>query len=139
MKPTPQAILHDPAGGVYGDCFRAAIASLLELPIEQVPHFCHDGHKTDWYTRLIEWLRPRGLTFMEHDVSADGGTSWRSAFDLCGIRLYHTITGPSPRFKGELHCVIGLNGEIAFDPHPDGGGLAGPHTLYGFLIHTGGA
>lgn len=38
MKPVRQLYRHDPANGVYGDCWRACIASVLELPIEDVPH-----------------------------------------------------------------------------------------------------
>jgi len=49
---------------------------------------------------------------------------------------YHVISGPSPRRKGINNAVIGFKGEIFFDPHPDGGGLAGGTDFweYGFLI-----
>ncbi len=40
MIPLMQRNHHDPANGIYGDCHRAAIASLLELPMDDVPHFC---------------------------------------------------------------------------------------------------
>lgn len=140
MKPVKQAIAHDPAKGINGDCFRAVIASLLELPIEEVPHFIHDGldDPNTWYVRLTEWLRPRGLAYLEHDVSADGGEGWRKYFAGQNVNLYHAITGPSPRFKGEMHCVVGRNGEVVFDPHPEASGVPS-HMLYGLLIHTSGA
>jgi len=41
VKPVKQTIIHNPDNGMYGDCFRACVASLLEKPIEKVPHFCN--------------------------------------------------------------------------------------------------
>ena len=43
----------------------------------------------------------------------------------------------SPRFPGELHCVVGRNGKIVFDPHTDRSGLAGDpkEWLTGFIIN----
>ena len=46
MKPVKQLFHHDPANGVWGDCFRAVIASVLSLPVEAVPHF-FDGNPED--------------------------------------------------------------------------------------------
>lgn len=43
MTPVDQTILHDPDAGLYGDCQRAVIASLLDLPIDSVPNFSAGG------------------------------------------------------------------------------------------------
>lgn len=48
MKPVDQVIVDK---GV-GDCMRAAIASLLELPLDAVPHFLINGSRwwdVMWY------------------------------------------------------------------------------------------
>ncbi len=140
MKPVDQTIMHEPENGRYGDCFRCCIASLLELPAEQVPHFCEDGQPTNWYVKLKAWLAQFDLTFIEIDVSQDGGAAWREAFKDCEISVYHTIVARSPRFPTENHSVVGLNGNVVFDPHPDRAGLAGGETSFGFLVKTcGGA
>lgn len=34
---------HSPSLGIYGDCHRAAIASALNLPLSEVPHFLADN------------------------------------------------------------------------------------------------
>lgn len=49
---------------------------------------------------------------------------------------YHIIGGPSPRGGGILHAVVGLNGEVAFDPHPSKAGLAGDPSkwTYDYLV-----
>lgn len=39
MTPVDQTILHDPQTGAIGNCMQAAIASLLDLPLDAVPHF----------------------------------------------------------------------------------------------------
>jgi len=49
----------------YGDCLRACIASLLEMPTANVPHFVHDGcEPAITYQRVREWLADRKLVPM---------------------------------------------------------------------------
>ncbi|MBK8896638.1 MAG: hypothetical protein IPN66_05310 [Candidatus Competibacteraceae bacterium] len=40
MNPTRQTILHDKEAGLFGNCLQATLASLLHMPIDEVPHFC---------------------------------------------------------------------------------------------------
>lgn len=136
MTPVKQTILHDPENGKFGDCFRACIASLLELPITAVPHFC-DQYNPSWFRELNEWLAPRGYFFLEFGCEDPKG--WEFWLDqcACGGDLYHTLCGPSPRFKDASHAVIGKNGKFVFDPHPSDAGLAGSPTAIGFLVHRG--
>ncbi len=129
MRPVKQTILHDPANGQYGDCFRACIASLLELPINEVPHVC-DGKPegdTTWYAELSAWLAPRGLVYLEFGT----GDGWAASFAAAGGETFHVISGRSPR--GHLHAIVGRNGEPFFDPHPSGAGLT---TVESFGILT---
>jgi hypothetical protein len=39
--------------------------------------------------------------------------------------MFHIVSGPSPRFPELLHSVVGLNGHVVWDPHPDHSGLTG--------------
>ena len=135
MKPTPQLVLHDPANGIQGDCQRAVIASLLELPIDSVPHFGElaQDNTEIFFTEIQNFLAPLGYQWM----------SFR-AMDISGLLLnsetpiYHEIAGPSPRFPGAYHATVGLSGKIVFDPHPDGTGLVGDPAdwTYSFLVRT---
>jgi hypothetical protein len=44
--------------------------------------------------------------------------------------VYHILTGTSPRDPNVRHSVIGLDGAVEHDPHPDGRGLAnGPEYM----------
>lgn len=65
MIPLRQRNKHDPENGVYGDCHRAALASLLELPLDEVPHFCDESIYKDnaepLSARERAWLLSRGL------------------------------------------------------------------------------
>ena len=43
MIPVYSTVPHKPEEGLYGDCHRACVASVLELPSEAVPHFFAKG------------------------------------------------------------------------------------------------
>lgn len=106
MKPIDQTTFGSP----YGNCFQACVASILELPLEDVPHFC-EGDNPRWLLDLEEWLRPRGLAPML--VQAEGCPALDDAYGLLG--------GPSPR--GCNHSVVVRGVEVVHDPHPSREGL----------------
>lgn len=63
LIPTKCMVKDDPDSGLYGDCLRACVACILNLPSADVPHFYHDG--CDGLTgtqRLRDWLKTRNLT-----------------------------------------------------------------------------
>lgn len=134
MTPTTQEYLHDPSQGQTGDCVRACLATLLDLPLGEVPHFAQLHPDTRKFDRAINaWLGHRGLAHLEANPF-DFDWTMRDGTDV-----YHLIYGPSPRGQGVLHAVVGRNGRIEFDPHPDRSGLAGEPSewTWGFLIHAG--
>ena len=97
-----------------GNCLQAAIASLLELPLEEVPHATVRPDDV-WWIELQEWSRRRFgmdlIAFVPGDTYKPSG--------------YHLITGKSVR--GVEHATVGLNGAIVHDPHPTGASMA-PNT-----------
>ena len=121
MKPADQEFTHQPEIGQHGDCQRAVIASLLELPICEVPHFLQlsDGDPSDYWERVQTFCRTHGYAYLS--VPARSGAI---CFGDDGD-LYHEISGPSPRGNGLSHAVVGCNGQIVFDPHPSRAGLSG--------------
>ena len=132
MTPQKQQFTHEPERGQYGDCKRAVIASLLDLNIEEVPHFLRDanGEPEKYWVGLQSFLRSKGLSFLV--TRARSG----SAFYGDDEPVYHEISGPSPRSAGRFHSVVGCDGAIVFDPHPDGTGLAGDPSdwEFGYLV-----
>jgi len=123
MKPTDQTIFD--LG--RGNCFAACIASILEIPIDEVLHF-PDGEALNWREVINEWLSPRGLFFIDIALNGD------MRDELVRFWGYHLILGDSPRRGDVRHAVVGHKGEICFDPHPSRDGLAGDNWSYGFLV-----
>lgn len=121
MIPVDQEFVHAPEIGQFGDCQRAVIASLLDLPISAVPHFLKEaqGDPSIYWEKLQAFVRSYGFAYLT--VPARAGSVF---FGEVGD-VYHEISGPSPRGNGVNHAVVGCNGEVVFDPHPSRAGLAG--------------
>lgn len=107
MKPVDQTKMSPPDG----DCFAACIASILELPLEEVPNYSQQG---EWWNEWDEWLFSRGLYILEVKRGDDKDEEF--------VKGYHIITGKS--HSGDWnHSVVGLNGKIVHDPNPKRRGL----------------
>lgn len=125
MTPQYQTIAHDPGNGRYGDCHRAALASVLDLPMEDVPHICDGMPLPDEFVlREREFLRSQGLAPISVPYGGEDVEEVLRCVGALNPGLYFLIGGKSPR--GFDHTVVGFNGRIAHDPHPDGGGVVGP-------------
>lgn len=140
MKPVYQTITETiPDERQYGDCFRACIASLLELSIDEVPHFCdpetfNTPRTRHWYDFCVEWLGLRGYFPLALEAKHET-TKQIVGFLSAHGDVHHIITGGSPQYEGLLHSVIGKNGSIVHDPHPRNQGVI-DHQEYMFLIKT---
>jgi hypothetical protein len=98
-----------------GNCLQASLASILELPLDQVPHFCAIDPADDyaWSTAMNAWLEDRfGLRVIY--LQPKGWTP----------EGYHLLDGESPR--GSMHSTVGYRGALVHDPHPEGGGVTDP-------------
>jgi hypothetical protein len=103
-----QTILHDPEMakiGVYGNCLQAAVATLLDRPLDSVPHF---SLFLWWNMGLELWARGEGLIVRTEQIDA---VPERRCI----------VGGKSPR--GVSHVCIGEGGRIVWDPHPSRAGL----------------
>lgn len=114
MIPVKQTILHDPDNGKHGNCLSAVLASLLHLPIEDIPVF---SSPETWRKELNKWLSQYGLAYMSVvDVKPyirDAGI----------VGLHHEICGTTMRGKDTLHACVAVDGDMVFDPHPGATGL----------------
>jgi hypothetical protein len=104
IRHTQTIFVNDPRG-IPGDCMRTAVASLLDLPTEAVPHFVL--YDRDWFTAFTMWLRSRGLTM--HPMAA--GNIDRECLAI----------GMSPR--NVEHVVVWGPEGLIHDPHPSQDGL----------------
>jgi len=124
MQLHKQLFPHDPAGDQYGDCFRTALACLLDLEPSSVPHFMHDGTGEDSvWARVNEWLAPRNLAHCTFAVCGDLSDVFRMMSSV-NAGAYYLLAGSSSR--GFNHQVIALNDAILHDPSPSDAGLCGP-------------
>lgn len=109
MVPVMQTRFGDPDG----NCFEAAIASVLEVSLDDVPVLAsYRNDSATFWEVLFDWLRD------EHElclVLALAKGSWIPE------GVYHLISGLSPR--GIKHTVVGQGGVMVHDPHPEGGGV----------------
>lgn len=119
MKPVMQTIV-----GPKGNCMSACLASVLELPLAEVPNFFEAGSDdTDYWNACRTWLRGLGLGILT--INFDGPAQW-SQLRLGG---YHIVGGSSPRMEGMDHATVWYRGRMVHDPHPDGTGIVKPTTL----------
>lgn len=128
-----------------GDCYRACIASVLELPIEDVPDFrqLQEQHGCCMVMESDKWLREHhGKRFISIELYSDReGSRGRHLTDqVIFNRLAHAnegefvlLSGVSPRQNADgsvrHHCVVAIaehwGFEVVHDPHPAGGGIVG--------------
>ena len=124
-----QRIKHDPDNGVYGDCMRACIASLLEYKYEEVPHFYTVDDAEEFDKKLREFLQQEGFALMTTvPIDIDDG-----AFTHGQNGIYHIISGNTVR--GTYHATVGLDGVVVHDPHESKAGLIeDDEKTFSFLI-----
>jgi hypothetical protein len=117
MKP----IFQDRFGFPEGNCTEAALASILECPLSDVPDLRETPEEgMEWVVALNEWLVPTyGLCLVFF------GSNWGDVPYPPGWVLF---SGMGPRGLG--HMVVGFDGEVRHDPHPDVVGV----EIYGIGI-----
>lgn len=110
MIPVTQDIfVNDPEGRI-GNCFQAAIASIVEKPLNEVPHFAAIEDDT-WWEQTLEFLSNNGYSV--YDCSPEELPHVKDSLVL--------VVGKSER--GVNHSVIFKNGKLLHDPHPSRSGI----------------
>ncbi len=108
MKPVHQTKFGKPDG----NCFAACIASILEVSIDDVPHFMGKDWQERWNAFLANFHLGLFCIALPEGTAPPG---------------WSILSGVSPRAKalGEewLHSVVAFNGVVEHDPHPEGGGV----------------
>lgn len=105
--------------GSDGNCFDACLASLLNLSLDEIDYF--RGEET-WYADLQNWLKPRGLAYVEIELG-QANPLYRFPLPVLAI-----AGGPSPRGVEGGHAIVveltGWEKRLVHDPHPSCEGLA---------------
>lgn len=103
-----------------GNCFSAALASILHLPIDEVPRFCEFGDDEDWQPHICRFLAKFGFAYVEVELTEYTTDALLPHLGYC------LISGKSPR--GHRHTVVGKGMTLVHDPHPSGDMLLPPMT-----------
>lgn len=109
---------------VRGNCLAACIASLLEMPITDVPNFevLYGINDTYYYEVLWAWLGHLGYEMgTDERYSCFHGNESNSHFKQELTDKLYLVSGKSPR--GVYHICIYQNGTLVHDPHPTKEGL----------------
>lgn len=116
MKPVHCIVKHDPAAGTYGDCIRACIATILELPAEKVPHFAHDNAEPfTVYQRVREYLADHKLA--PFWINFDGAIPREDLLSMLHQLNPESIFMLYGSFEhGGDHVLVCRGGEIVHDP-----------------------
>lgn len=129
-------------GAAPGNCMQAAIASLLDLPLDLVPHF---ALYHDWYQAITLWLNGRDKELRIYV----GEGEYRACWEYIGVKCADLDRAPSGQMmlaSGQSHngdwqhIVLWKAGELVHDTHPNRKGLKGSPTEYWQITDkTGGA
>lgn len=117
--------------GDGGDCFRACIASILEVEIQELPNFC-SWKKETWFQQTAQWLDSEFYCILlrvgiGEEMTYCGQDLAIHDFDPNEPDRYVLQDVKTPR--GRLHSIISryhYDGIVVsltpvHDPHPDGG------------------
>lgn len=126
MIPQKQLNPHNPPL-VWGDCFRACVASVLEMDPEKVPHF-YDGGVSgpDAHEKVVEWAKKQELRFYEFPLKCTEVDQALKFIEAFFPDTYLLLLGKGHNDCG--HVVVAFNDEIVHDPtlKKDKYGLTGP-------------
>lgn len=88
-----------------GNCLQACLASLFELPLEEVPDFANLG-SDDWWTQCQDWCYKKFGVYPIH-------THLAGSRDATMLHGYYLIT-----LDEGIHAVVARGGEVVHDPFP---------------------
>lgn len=122
-----QLFRHDPDNGVYGDCFRTAVACVLCIEPATVPHVCDGPDDGKANERMQEFLKSVGCRLIGVPFNGDCDLDH---ILLCGetfsAGLPWLLTGQSR--NGTNHVVICQDNKIIHDTSIDQSGIVSPTT-----------
>lgn len=124
----------DTEAGTYGDCVRACVASIMELPYDKIDHFFHDGNAENGRNRMRECLAKYGYApvFIGLDGTETVEEILQSMLEI-NKDCHYILWGST---QSEDHAVVCYNGKIVHDPAWIGSSIIGPLKSSGIYVIT---
>lgn len=116
-------VLQTRFGRPGGNCYQAAMASLMNVSLEEMPDFCNIGDDArGWFSRVSNWCIERGLAAIYINLKTPPYPTLIEGLCILGVRLKHHAADDTM-----LHAVVGrakLVGDewrynVVHDPHPE--------------------
>ena len=104
-----QGFPHRPKEGIQGDCYRTAIACVLGIDRDEVPHSHEDQTGEENAAFMDAWLRPRGLRRIFIPVLGDDFKVVANEIYPRGGGLPLIVTGRGPRRVNHVVVVHGVD------------------------------
>jgi len=117
-----QQFRHSPDEGIYGDCWRTAVACLLGLSRDEVPHVHAGDHRLS--ENIATFLNERGLHVIK--VGIPGHLSVEKALNMPTYWSDQPCMFVGESRTGVNHVVIVHGGQIIHDPSLTDAGIIGP-------------
>jgi len=122
-----------------GNCMAACLASILEMPLTDVPNFAEHATAVAYWDAFHDWLAGHGMVALRIYLGHMGDEGMIYVEGNIGDQFV-ILSGRSPRGNNISHAVVGKLSEsgwgwdVVHDPHPSGFGLAGPIEYVNILI-----
>lgn len=131
MIPIFQTKFSNEENGIYGNCFGACIASLLEIPINEVPAWEDMGSDGSWADSYYSFLASQGFEADGMILVENGNIdeAWEKLEPADGVNGYFIVGGTSSRCT-RGHAVIFKDKSMIHDPHPSNAGIQTIEEIY---------
>lgn len=111
MTPVMCSMKTDIEAGTYGDCMRACIATLMDLPSSDVPHFFHDDpDPNEAHRRIAEFLI--GNKYAPFYTQFDAVLELPQLLEFMEVYSKHAYY----ILQSANHAVVCKGGKIVHDP-----------------------
>lgn len=116
-----------------GNCMQAAVASLLDMPLDTVPHFALTH---DWRKAVALWLEGRDKKLRVFTYPGPVRAYWEqigaASADLDRVPNEQMVLAIGASHNGPWsHIVVWKAGQLVHDSHPNRRGLNGrPHEYW---------
>lgn len=133
MKPVYQTLF----GSFEGNCFPACIASILEIPLEEVPHFFkEEADIINAIYKTKDFLNKRGYNFYCFwkvgdsfvDIAPCPTKEFKSIDDK--LTSFWIAGGPIKEEPNCGHAVVYYGNEMVHNPNPKSSGINEVNTYF---------